>query len=133
VSVDYDVKTFGRKFGHVIGFNFDEEVTPLSVLYKSIGVTTKVESKVDEPIASFFRMAPFLISAARAFKEWQGRTPVVIIDNVNRLTHESLVDLQRFAKDCADSKTLVMIFVTSEEQTLRILQVAQKTILLKFL
>jgi archaellum biogenesis ATPase FlaH len=122
VSVDFDVKTFGRKFGHAVGFNFDEDVTPLVLLYKTIGVTNRLELKIDEPIGSFFRMAPFLINAARAYKENNGRTPVVIIDNVNRLSDDNLLDLQRFAKDCADQKALVVIFVTSETNVLRVLQ-----------
>ncbi|PUU80069.1 P-loop containing nucleoside triphosphate hydrolase protein [Tuber borchii] len=54
---------------------------------------------------------------AKLFKIKNGRTPVLVLDNVNRLAQDNpklLNVLQDMAKDAADDGTYITVFVTSE-------------------
>jgi len=57
-------------------------------------------------------------------KEQTGKRPILIIDACNRLADqddETLKQLQRLAKDEADMKRLLIVFVSSEESALKTL------------
>ena len=59
---------------------------------------------------------------ARKFKQEYGKTPVLIIDNANRLAdeHQWSLDLfQDYAKDAADKGRVTVVFVSSEGQVPR--------------
>ena len=60
--------------------------------------------------------------AAKEYKQKHKKPPVLIIDNINYLAQkapEILEVLQEHAKQCADNRSLVVIFVISEGQALQ--------------
>ena len=78
----------------------------------------------DEPRATFEKLAGPLAAAAANFKSKHGRPAVLVIDAADRLAKEYpafLGTLQDFAKDCADSKTLRVVFVSSDGAALPLL------------
>lgn len=66
-----------------------------------------------------------MLDAAAAFKKTHGRPPILIIDDINRLAQrhpKELEVLQDDAKDWADTKQLIIVFVSSEGNGPRLLQ-----------
>lgn len=73
----------------------------------------------------FGKLESPLLNAAEAFKKKYGRPPVLIIDDINKLAKENpreLEHLQDYAKLWADSRSLIVAFVSSEGNGPRLLQ-----------
>jgi hypothetical protein len=70
-----------------------------------------------EQLTKISDILPDLKRAATMLKEETGKRPILIIDAYNRLAdqdYETLKQLQRLAKDEADMKRLLIVFVSSE-------------------
>eukprot|EP01111_Echinosteliopsis_oligospora_P011630 TRINITY_DN3884_c0_g1_i4.p1 TRINITY_DN3884_c0_g1~~TRINITY_DN3884_c0_g1_i4.p1 ORF type:complete len:372 (+),score=47.72 TRINITY_DN3884_c0_g1_i4:78-1193(+) len=113
---------FGAALGKAINFQFDEYISFTGALTNRIlGPSTQ-----NHPLQTQYdRVEDVLIKAAVEFKERHNRPPVLIIDNINRLAEKSprmLTQLQQLAKDHADKKDLIIVFVTSEGKAPRMLE-----------
>ena len=53
-------------------------------------------------------------NAAIKYKQKYKKTPVLIIDNANRIAKEELEQIQDYAKDAADKRRATLVFVSSE-------------------
>jgi len=69
---------------------------------------------LSEPLASLDRARAALQVAATTFAATQKKPVVVVLDNVNRLPIRILENLQDWAKDSADNRSIQVVFVASE-------------------
>jgi Cdc6-like AAA superfamily ATPase len=143
VDVPSVVKDFGEAFGKAISFAFEERVSFTKQLTrKSSNIDSEFISSLHfYNIKHFLTLISFLIDesnipmwvralkafkhAAEAYKAKHNRPAVIIYDNVSRLAYEEpeiLDTLQDDAKDNADSRTYIAVFVSSEDFVLRRMQ-----------
>ncbi|CAG8772817.1 3377_t:CDS:2, partial [Funneliformis caledonium] len=114
VDVPSDIKDFGTAFGEALNFAFEEDITLTRQLIRKIGGgTTNEESNIPKwkrALSAFKRIA-------KVYKAKHNKPPVIIYDNVNRLARmdpDILYVLQDDAKDNADNRSYIAVFVSSE-------------------
>ncbi|CAG8606125.1 13791_t:CDS:2, partial [Funneliformis mosseae] len=114
VDVPSDIKDFGTAFGEALNFAFEEDITLTRQLIRKIGIgTTNEESNIPKwkrALNAFKRIA-------KVYKAKHNKPPVIIYDNVNRLARmdpDILYVLQDDAKDNADNRSYIAVFVSSE-------------------
>ncbi|GBB88178.1 hypothetical protein RclHR1_01470026 [Rhizophagus clarus] len=94
VDVPYIVSNFGKAFGKAINFAFKEDVS----------LDNQFRQKLDE---------------SNSLKWTYG---VIVYDNIGRLDPEIIRILQNGAKDNADSRTYIAVFVSSESSIPKIMK-----------
>ncbi|CAG8528024.1 2757_t:CDS:2 [Funneliformis mosseae] len=114
VDVPSDIKDFGTAFGEALNFAFEGDITLTRQLIRKIGSgTTNEESNIPKwkrALSAFKRIA-------KVYKAKHNKPPVIIYDNVSRLARmdpDILYVLQNDAKDNADNRSYIAVFVYSE-------------------
>ncbi|CAG8448034.1 9025_t:CDS:2 [Ambispora leptoticha] len=113
VDVPANLEKFGDEFGSALNFAFEEQISLTGQLAQKILGTTKNELK--DP--KWVRAMDAFKRASAVYKAKNGKPPVIIYDNVSRLVHENpkvLDILQDDAKDNADGRKYIAVFVSSE-------------------
>ncbi|GBC07423.1 hypothetical protein RclHR1_07450011 [Rhizophagus clarus] len=115
VDVPPIVNYFGEAFGKAINFAF-EDVSLSNHLRRKLGST----NESDNP--KWMRALKTFQHAAEAYKIKYDRPMVIVYDNVSRLDPEIICTLQNSAKDNADSRTYIAVFVINESSVLKIME-----------
>ena len=71
----------------------------------------------DEPFSPWDTLKPHLLRAAVSYKEKHMRPPVLVIDAADTLAKRNpsfFLEIQKFARECAESGDLVVMFVFSD-------------------
>ncbi|CAG8632049.1 2618_t:CDS:2, partial [Diversispora eburnea] len=119
VDVPSDFENLGKAFGKAINLTFFEDTSIISLLVRKFFSSAMGVTGGESAISSYQwrRVMEIFRHASEMYKEKHKKPPVIIYDNVSRLVHknsEILDILQDEAKDNADERTYVAVFVTSE-------------------
>ncbi|CAG8662707.1 783_t:CDS:2, partial [Ambispora leptoticha] len=113
VDIPANFNELGEAFGKAINFAFEERISfteqLMGKIFGEINDKPKV-SKWERAIKAFKR-------AGAVYKAKHNKPPVIVYDNVSRLAHknpEILDILQDDAKDNADDRKYIAVFVSSE-------------------
>ncbi|CAI2177568.1 3892_t:CDS:10, partial [Funneliformis geosporum] len=117
VDVPHVVNNFGKAFGEAINFAFEEDVSYNKQLRRKLGNT---DNESDDP--KWVRALIAFQRAAEAYKVKYDRPMVIVYDNISRLDPETIRILQNGAKDNADSRTYIAVFVSSEGSVPKIME-----------
>ncbi|CAG8579800.1 10558_t:CDS:2 [Acaulospora morrowiae] len=111
VPASLDLTKFGDAFGKALNFTFEEHISyTIQLIRKMFSKTEDILSKWERALDAFKR-------EAEVYKAKNGKPPVIIYDNVSRLIadHPRILDvLQDDAKDNADDRKYIAVFVSSE-------------------
>ncbi|CAG8725868.1 9075_t:CDS:2, partial [Ambispora leptoticha] len=113
VDVPANINKLGEEFGKALNFTFDEDAMLTLRLKRKFFGDSKDElgnSKWERAMDAFKR-------ASEVYKAKHGKPPVIIYDNVSRLVNknpEILDILQDDAKDNADRRKYIVVFVSNE-------------------
>ncbi|CAG8505007.1 171_t:CDS:2 [Paraglomus occultum] len=109
VDVPANFNELGEAFGKAINFTFEERISFTRQLIRKI---------LDQPKTSEWERALKAFKRASAvYKAKNGKPPVIVYDNISRLVYknpEILDILQDDAKDNADDRKYIAVFVSSE-------------------
>ncbi|RIA81977.1 hypothetical protein C1645_836098 [Glomus cerebriforme] len=121
VDVPAAFEEFAEEFAKAINFTFEEHISYTAQLMRKILGDTK--KKITHP--GWLRAMNAFKRGAAVYKKKHGKPPVIVYDNVSRLIHknpEILDILQDDAKDNADDRKYIAVFVSSEGSVLRRMQ-----------
>ncbi|CAI2183564.1 1328_t:CDS:2 [Funneliformis geosporum] len=113
VDIPPDFEVLGETFGKAINFAFEEKISITEQLGRKILGITKDKPEISE----WKRAMRAFKRASTVYKAKYGKPPVIVYDNVSRLVHknpEILDILQDDAKDNADDRKYIAVFVSSE-------------------
>ncbi|CAG8680093.1 7524_t:CDS:2, partial [Ambispora leptoticha] len=113
VDVPANFNELGEAFGKAINFAFEEQISFTRQLMRKISGETNNKPKTSE----WERALKAFKRASAVYKAKNGRPPVIVYDNISRLVHknsEILDILQDDAKDNADDRKYIAVFVSSE-------------------
>ncbi|RHZ45681.1 hypothetical protein Glove_661g6 [Diversispora epigaea] len=127
VDVPSDFENLGKAFGKAINLSFFEDTSIISLLVRKFFSSAMGVTGGESAISSYQwrRVIEIFRHASEMYKEKHGKPPVIIYDNVSRLVHknsEILDILQDEAKDNADERTYIAVFVSSEGSVPRRMQ-----------
>ncbi|RIA98243.1 P-loop containing nucleoside triphosphate hydrolase protein [Glomus cerebriforme] len=112
VDVPPVLDNFIDNLAKAIGYSFKEYVSySESFKQKILGNSESAEQP------RFFRVLNAFERGARKYKANNGKPPVLILDNINKLSQDNvklLKDLQNIAKLYADQRSCIIVFVNSE-------------------
>ncbi|CAG8590668.1 10094_t:CDS:2 [Diversispora eburnea] len=119
VDIPSDFENLGKAFGKAINLSFFEDTSITAFLVRKFFSSAVGVTGGESTISSYQwrRVLEIFRRASEVYREKHGKLPVIIYDNVSRLVHknsEILDILQDEAKDNADERTYVAVFVTSE-------------------
>ncbi|RHZ65029.1 hypothetical protein Glove_319g168 [Diversispora epigaea] len=118
VDIPSNLENLGKAFGKAVNLSFFEETSITVILISKI--LSKLGLANDKTVISSFQWESVMKRfrhACEVYKTKHGKPPVIIYDNINRLVEKNpeLLDiLQDEAKDNADERTYVAVFVSSE-------------------
>ncbi|PWW73566.1 hypothetical protein C7212DRAFT_365847 [Tuber magnatum] len=107
-------KTFAEAFAKA--FNWTSATSLVDMLLSYWGINAREAADDRALLVKVFKE---FRHQAEVFEKNKGRPPVLVLDNVNRLAQrnpELLNILQDIAKDAADDRLFITVFVTSEGQ-----------------
>ena len=118
VDIPSDFDNLGEAFGRAINLSFFEDISFTAILMRKVFAGMGVTS--GETVISLYqwrRVMKIFRRASAGYNAKHGKPPVIIYDNVSRLVNknpEILDILQDDAKDNADDREYVAVFVSSE-------------------
>ncbi|CAG8767382.1 11895_t:CDS:2, partial [Ambispora leptoticha] len=113
IDIPSNFNNLGDEFGKAINFTFEEDASFTMQLKRKIFYETNDKirnSKWERAMGAIKR-------ASEAYKAKHGKPPVIIYDNISRIVNENpkILDiLQDDAKDNADDRRYIVVFVSSE-------------------
>ncbi|CAG8651761.1 4208_t:CDS:2 [Ambispora gerdemannii] len=113
VDTPADIEDFGKAFGRALNFTFEEHISWSGQLMRKVLGNTNY--KFEDP--KWKRAMEAFKRASEVYKAKHGKPPVIVYDNVSRMVHknpEILDILQDDAKDNADDRKYIAVFVSSE-------------------
>ncbi|CAG8735848.1 22006_t:CDS:2, partial [Racocetra persica] len=113
VDVPANFNELGEAFGKAINFAFEEQISITEQLGRKILGITKDKPEISE----WERAMRAFKRASAVYRAKYKKPPVIVYDNVSRLVHknpEILDILQDDAKDNADDRKYIAVFVSSE-------------------
>ncbi|RHZ49950.1 hypothetical protein Glove_508g88 [Diversispora epigaea] len=116
VDIPSYIEDFGLAFGKALNFSFEEWIS-FPQLSRKLGDIYEDFNKT-----LWWRALKAFKRGARAYKAKYNKPAVIIYDNVDRLVHKNLeiLDiLQDDAKDNADDRIYIAVFISSEDTILR--------------
>ncbi|CAG8567368.1 9424_t:CDS:2 [Ambispora leptoticha] len=114
VDTPADIEDFGKAFGRALNFAFEEHISWSGQLTRKVLGDTN--NKFEDP--KWKRAMEAFKRASAMYKKKHNKPSVIVYDNVSRLVHknpEILDILQDDAKDNADDRKYIAVFVSSEE------------------
>ncbi|CAG8655105.1 6403_t:CDS:2, partial [Ambispora gerdemannii] len=121
VDTPADIEDFGKAFGRALNFAFEEHISWSGQLTRKVLGDTN--NKFEDP--KWKRAMEAFKRASAVYKKKHNKPPVIVYDNVSRLVHknpEILDILQDDAKDNADDRKYIAVFVSSEGNVPRRMQ-----------
>ena len=95
------------------------------LVFKDAKETFGPQSALPQPVASWRALAPLLQRAAERFALRHGRPAVLVLDAMDLVAKKDAIfflEVQDFAKDCADKGILRIVLVLSDGRALALLQ-----------
>jgi hypothetical protein len=121
------VTDFSRDLAQILGYRepieFGSTLRRLFVT-RETKETSSAPPLRDEPRASWSRLSPLLKASALSFKAKHGKAPTLVLDAMDLVAKEDpafFLQVQNFAKACADSGILRVVFVFSDGSALPLL------------
>ncbi|RIB08088.1 hypothetical protein C2G38_2272111 [Gigaspora rosea] len=115
IDVPANFNKLGEAFGKAINFTFEESISFTGQLMRKILGETNTNDKLK--ISEWERAMDAFKRASAVYKTKHNKPPVIIYDNLSRLVHinpEILDILQDDAKDNADDRKYIAVFVSNE-------------------
>ncbi|CAG8738642.1 32918_t:CDS:2, partial [Racocetra persica] len=123
IDVPANINKLGEAFGKAINFTFEESISFTGQLMRKILGETNTNDKLKIP--EWERAMDAFKHASAVYKAKHNKPPVIVYDNISQLVHtnlEILNILQDDAKNNADDRKYIAVFVSSEGNVLRRMQ-----------
>ncbi|CAG8568627.1 9594_t:CDS:2 [Gigaspora rosea] len=128
IDVPANFNKLGEAFGKAINFTFEESISFTGQLMRKILGETNTNDKLK--ISEWERAMDAFKRASAVYKTKHNKPPVIIYDNLSRLVHinpEILDILQDDAKDNADDRKYIAVFVSNEGDVPRRISVTRSS------
>ncbi|CAG8707161.1 9320_t:CDS:2, partial [Racocetra fulgida] len=129
IDVPANFNKLGEAFGKAINFTFEESISFTGQLMRKILGETNTNDKLK--ISEWERAMDAFKRASAVYKAKYNKPPVIVYDNISRLVHinpEILDILQDDAKDNADDRKYIAVFVSSEGNVPRRMQCKEESL-----
>ncbi|CAB4443491.1 unnamed protein product [Rhizophagus irregularis] len=117
VDIPSDFDNLGEAFGKAINLSFFEDVSITTLLLRKFFSVIGSSSESAISLYKWRRVMKIFRHASEVYTKNKNKPPVIIYDNISRIVNENpkILDiLQDDAKDNADQRTYIAVFVSSE-------------------
>ncbi|RIA91479.1 P-loop containing nucleoside triphosphate hydrolase protein [Glomus cerebriforme] len=122
VDIPSDFKNLGKAFGKAINLLFFEDISITALLIRKFLSEMDMINEIAIFLYQWRRVMKIFRHASKVYQKRYHKLPVIIYDNISQIVKENskvLDILQDDAKDNADDREYIAVFISSEESVLQ--------------